>query len=155
MGSAVSVDNSKNVTDTLNKSTLEQVKERNLSCASQVEQIQQNDLDYINTSNPNGGKGGDISISQFAGLASNCVLTSSDQEALITAIAADVAQKIKTDKGAAAAFSLVSVNDQENTNKINQELSQKYSDVSNLKCDLTLYCCRVNSESDFVFRLWR
>jgi len=130
MGSGLSVDKAKNATETLNESTLNQVKKSEISCAQKVEQFQNNELENIKTG------GGDLTINQYSGIVSNCVLESKSQEQLINDIAAEVAQKIKTDKGAAAAFSLVSVNEQENTNKISQVLKQNYSDIAGLKCDI-------------------
>ncbi len=138
MGSGVSVDRSKNYTDVVNQSTLEQVKKRDVDCANKVTQFQANQLKNIDTTSGNGETGGDIEITQFAGLISNCVLTNSDKESLLSDIANDLAQKVSTDKGAAAAFSLAQYNEQENSNKIKTILKQKYNDVSNLDCKIDL-----------------
>lgn len=132
MGSVVSVDQSKNVAEALNKSTTTVVNNNNIECGQTVQQIQKNDLDFIKTG------GGNISFTQYAGLISKCVLDSTDKKKLIEEIASDLVQSHKTDKGGAGLFSFASLNNQENIAKVTNELESAYATNVGAKCDLAV-----------------
>ena len=128
----VSVDKSSNLLDTLNQSTLTQVKEKNTSCAANIEQFLGGEI------NVGGSVGGSIDVQNVAGLMSKCVQTSKDQDEIIDEIANTVAQKHTTDKGGSGLVSLASVNLQENQTTVKNILKKEYQDIVNLNCDTSI-----------------
>ena len=128
----VSVDKSSNLLDTLNQSTVSQVKEKNTSCAANIEQFLGGEI------NVGGSVGGSIDVQNVAGLMSKCVQTSKDQDEIIDDIANTVAQKHTTDKGGSGLVTLASVNLQDNQATVKNILKKEYKDIVNLNCDTSI-----------------
>ena len=128
------MDKAKNVAAVVNESTAKFVKTQSLDCAQNIKQDQSITFSESGTVKI----GGDLLTEQNAALVVACAMKIDDKSDLIRDVANDLVQKTKTDKGAAATFQLLSVNDQENINNVTNSLRQEYESASKLNCDTAI-----------------
>jgi hypothetical protein len=142
MGAGYSSDKATNIANELNSVTTEVVNKNLTDCSAKLKQYQANVTTNVITG------GGNVSLSQNAGLASACVQNASNVQDIINDIASSAQQKHTTDKGAAATFQLASENVQTNATQLTQLLKQSYANVNNLKCDLDVLMSQANTFSN-------